>query len=185
MAQGVPIEGEAGVGYRMRSGFDLPPLMFTREEAQSLVAAVRVARSRLDEALAGHAETALSKILAVLPAASRAAAESLAVLAPPSPLDAATRRRLARLREATEQRRKVRLSYRDLGGAQSERVVRPLGCVFWSEVWTLAAWCEARQGFRNFRVDRIASAEVLDERFRDEAGKTLPDLLREVGASPP
>ena len=69
MAQGVPIEGEAGVGYRMQAGFDLPPLMFTREEAQSLVAAVRIARSRLDEALAGHAETALSKILAVLPAA--------------------------------------------------------------------------------------------------------------------
>jgi predicted DNA-binding transcriptional regulator YafY len=61
MAQGVPIEGEAGVGYRMQAGFDLPPLMFTREEAQSLVAAVRVARSRLDEALAAHAETALSR----------------------------------------------------------------------------------------------------------------------------
>ncbi|MEO5881415.1 MAG: YafY family protein [Caldimonas sp.] len=183
VSQGVPIEGEAGVGYRMRSGFDLPPLMFTREEAQSLVAAVRLARSRLDEALAGHAETALSKILAVLPAASRAAAESLAVLAPPSTLDAATRQRLGRLREATEQRRKVRLAYLDLGGAASERVVRPLGCVYWSEVWTLAAWCESREGFRNFRVDRIARAEVLDERFRDEPGKTLPDLLREVGAA--
>ncbi len=182
VSQGVPIEGEAGVGYRMRSGFDLPPLMFTREEAQSLVAAVRLARSRLDEALAGHAETALSKILAVLPAASRAAAESLAVLAPPSALDAATRQRLGRLREATEQRRKVRLSYLDLGGAASERVVRPLGCVYWGEVWTLAAWCESRAGFRNFRVDRIARAEMLDERFRDEPGKTLPDLLREVGA---
>ncbi len=88
MTQGVPIEGEAGVGYRMRAGFDLPPLMFTREEAQSLVAAVRVARSRLDDALADHLETALSKILAVLPASSRAAAESVSVLAPPQALDA-------------------------------------------------------------------------------------------------
>jgi predicted DNA-binding transcriptional regulator YafY len=180
MAQGVPIEGEAGVGYRMQPGFDLPPLMFTREEAQSLAAAVRIARSRLDEALAGHAETALSKILAVLPAASRAAAESLTLFAPPMALDAATRERLRLLREATEQRRKVRLAYRDLKDVASERTVRPLGCVYWGEVWTLAAWCETRVGLRNFRVDRIAALAVLDERFRDEPGKTMADLLRQV-----
>ncbi|MEO8527433.1 MAG: YafY family protein [Caldimonas sp.] len=180
MAQGVPIEGEAGVGYRMRSGFDLPPLMFTREEAQALVAAVRVARSRLDDALAVHVETALSKILAVLPAAARAAAEGMAVLAPPATLDGATRARLRVLREATEQRAKVRITYLDLKGAASERTVRPVGCVYWGEVWTLAAWCETRDGFRNFRVDRIAGLEVLAERFRDEPGKTLADLLRQV-----
>ena len=181
-AQGVPIEGEAGVGYRMRSGFDLPPLMFTRDEAQALVASVRIARSRLDPALAGHADGALSKILAVLPAAARAAAESMAVLAPPSAVDVATRERLGVLREAAEQRRKVRLAYLDLKGARtSERVVRPLGCVFWGEVWTLAAWCESRADFRNFRIDRVDALAVLDERFRDEPGKTLADLLRAVG----
>lgn len=181
-AQGVPIEGEAGVGYRMRSGFDLPPLMFTREEAQALVAAVRVAGSRLDPTLAGHAEGALSKILAILPAAARAAAESMAVLAPPSAVDVASRERLGVLRRAAEQRRKVRLAYLDLKGARtSERVVRPLGCVFWGEVWTLAAWCESRADFRNFRIDRVDALAVLDERFRDEPGKTLADLLRAVG----
>ena len=58
--------------------------------------------------------------------------------------------------------------------------MRPLGCVYWGEVWTLAAWCEVREGFRNFRIDRIAGLEVLAERFRDEAGKTLADLLRQV-----
>ena len=179
-AQGVPIEGEAGVGYRMRAGFDLPPLMFTREEAQSLVAAVRVARSRLDEALAGHVETALSKILAVLPAASRAAAESMTVFAPPMALAPGTRERLRLLREASEQRSKVRFAYRDLKNAASERTVRPLGCVYWGEVWTLAAWCETREGLRNFRIDRIASLEVSPERFRDEPGKTMADLLRKV-----
>jgi predicted DNA-binding transcriptional regulator YafY len=181
-AQGVPIEGEAGVGYRMRSGFDLPPLMFTREEAQALVASVRVARTRLDDALSAHADSALSKILAVLPAASRAAAESMAVLAPPAKVDAVTRGRLRILREATEQRRKIRLAYLDLKGARSrDRVVRPVGCVYWGEVWTLAAWCESRADFRSFRVDRIDALEVLDERFRDEPGKTLADLLRAVG----
>jgi predicted DNA-binding transcriptional regulator YafY len=154
--------------------------MFTREEAQSLVAAVRVAHSRLDHALAGHLDTALSKILAVLPASSRAAAESVTVLAPPQALDAATRERLRTLREATEQRAKVHLCYLDLKDVASERTVRPLGCVYWGEVWTLAAWCESRQGFRNFRIDRIAVLDVLAERFRDEPGRTLADLLRQV-----
>jgi predicted DNA-binding transcriptional regulator YafY len=177
-AQGVPIEGEAGVGYRMRAGFDLPPLMFTQHEAQALVAAVRLARSRLDLALATHADAALSKILAVLPAAARAAAESLAVYAPPFGPDTATRERLEALRLAAEARHKLRIGYLDLKDVASQRTLRPLGCFFWGEVWTLAAWCESRAGFRSFRVDRITALEVLPARFRDEPGKTLADLLR-------
>ena len=180
LVQGVPIEGEAGVGYRMRTGFDLPPLMFSKDEAQALVAAVRIAQPRLDAALAAQAEGALSKIMAVLPAAARAAAESLAVYAPPIGLDEATRRRLETLRTATEARHKLRLQYLDLKDARSERTVRPLGSFYWGAVWTLAAWCETRQGFRSFRVDRIAELEVLDEPFAQEPGKTLADLFRQV-----
>ena len=180
MAQGVPIEGEAGVGYRMNAGFDLPPLMFTKDEAQALVAAVQLAQPRLDVALAAHAEGALSKILAVLPAAARAAAESLAVYAPPVGPDDATRRRLEQLRVAAEARHAVRLVYVDLKAQRSERVVRPLGCFYWGAVWTLAGWCEARAGFRNFRVDHISELEVLEQRFRDEPGKTLADLFRQI-----
>ena len=182
--QGVPIEGEAGVGYRMRAGFDLPPLMFTRDEAQALVAAVRIAQPRLDAALAAQAGTALSKILAVLPAAARAAAESLAVYAPAIGIDEATRQRLEKLRLAAEARRVVHLSYLDLKGRRSERRLRPLGSFYWGAVWTLAAWCEKRQGFRSFRVDRIETLAVLPEHFRDEPGKTLADLFRQVGAAP-
>ena len=182
MAQGVPIDGEAGVGYRMRAGFDLPPLMFTEDEAKALVAAVRLAQSRLDVALARHADDALSKILAVLPAAARAAAESLAVYAPSIAPDDPTRQRLEVLRVATEARHKLRVVYRDLQGRRSERSVRPLGCFYWGSVWTLAAWCEARCGFRSFRVDRIEELQVSEERFRDEAGKTLADLFRQVDA---
>jgi predicted DNA-binding transcriptional regulator YafY len=180
MAQGVPIDGEAGVGYRMRAGFDLPPLMFTRDEAQALVAAVRMAQPRLDDALAAHAELALSKILAVLPSATRAAAEGLAVLAPQARLAPRTRELLQRLRAAVQSRHLLHLHYLDLKNVASERSVRPLGCVYWGEVWTLAAWCETRQGFRSFRVDRITELQVLEERFRDEPGKTLADLLRSV-----
>ena len=180
MTQGVPIEGEAGVGYRMRAGFDLPPLMFTKDEAQALVAAVRLAQPRLDVALSRHAEGALSKILAVLPPAARAAAESLAVYAPPFGMDEATRTRLETLRIAAEARHALRLTYLDLKEQRSERIVRPLGCFYWGAVWTLASWCETRAGFRNFRVDRIERVDVLARRFRDEPGKTLADLFRRV-----
>ena len=154
--------------------------MFSHGEAQALVACVRLAQPRLDATLAGHAEAALSKILAVLPAAARAAAESLAVYAPAVGIDSATRERLEVLRNAAQARRKVRLHYLDLHEQRSQRVVRPLGCFYWGEVWTLAGWCEARQAFRSFRVDRIESLEALDEGFREEPGKTLADLLRAV-----
>ncbi|MES1161789.1 MAG: WYL domain-containing protein, partial [Rhizobacter sp.] len=173
---------EAGVGYRMKAGFDLPPMMFTKDEAQALVASVRLAQSRLDTALARHAEGALSKILAVLPAAARAAAESRAIYAPPFGPDDATRRRLETLRIAGEAKHRLRIVYLDLKERRSERVVRPLGCFYWGSAWTLAAWCEARNGFRNFRVDRIGEIEVLETHFRDEPGKTLADLFREVEA---
>lgn len=179
-AQGVPIEGEAGVGYRMRSGFDLPPLMFTSREAQALVAAVRIAQPHLDAALAAQAEAALSKILAVLPAAARAAAESLAIYAPAAEFDPATRARLETLRLATEARNRLRFRYVDLQARHSERAVRPLGCFYWGAVWTLAAWCETRGAFRSFRIDRIDDLQVLASVFRDEPGKTLADLFRAI-----
>jgi predicted DNA-binding transcriptional regulator YafY len=177
-AQGVPIEGEAGVGYRMRRGFDLPPLMFTTQEAQALVACMRVAQPRIDTGLARHADDALTKILAVLPAVERAAAENLSLYAPSVGPDHATRQRLEQLRHATDLKAKLRVEYRDIKDVVSTRVLRPLGCFYWGEVWTLAAWCESRDDFRNFRVDRILNIDVLAERFRDEPGKTLPDLMR-------
>jgi len=176
--QGVPIEGEAGVGYRMRAGFDLPPLMFTGEEAQALVAAVRIAQPRLDAALAARADAALSKILSVLPSAARAAAESLALYAPSFEFDPRARSHLESLRLATEARRRVQLQYVDLKEVSSERTVRPLGCFYWGAVWTLAAWCETRENFRSFRVDRIRQLIVTEHAFRDEPGKTLADLFR-------
>ena len=183
MAQGVPIEGEAGVGYRMRPGFDLPPLMFDHAEAQAMVAAVRIAKPRLDTALALQLDTALSKIMAVLPSAARAAADSVAMYAPPKALEGAVRDLLEVLRVATETRHKLSVHYLDLKNQRSERTLRPLACFYWGDVWTLGAWCESRQGFRSFRIDRLRQVDVLPERFRDETGKTLPDLLRSVKAA--
>jgi predicted DNA-binding transcriptional regulator YafY len=182
--QGVPIEGEAGVGYRLGAGFELPPLMFTQDEAKSLVASVRLAQVWLDPALAAQAEAALGKILSVLPLNVRAAAESLAVYAPtggPNGVSQHTLQTLQATREAVHQQHKLRLSYLDGAGLPSDRVVRPLGCFFWGKVWTLAAWCETRNDFRNFRVDRIKTLTVTEDRFTHQPGKTLADLLRKVG----
>jgi predicted DNA-binding transcriptional regulator YafY len=181
--QGVPIDGEAGVGYRLAGGFDLPPLMFTTLEAQALVAAVRLAQSRLDPALALAAEDALAKIVGVLPPAARAAAESLPLFAAPWARDRESAERLGLLRDAASARRRIRFDYADAQGAASSRTARPLGCYHWESVWTLAAWCEHRDAFRSFRVDRMRSLDVLDDVFRDEPGRTLPDFLRHVQES--
>ncbi|WP_213956399.1 MULTISPECIES: YafY family protein [unclassified Variovorax] len=180
--QGVPIEGEAGVGYRLGAGFELPPLMFTQDEASALVAAARLAQSWVDAAMARDIESALGKILSVLPPAARISAEAIALYAPALALDDATRSRLQTLREAVHSRQKLHLVYRDLSDAPSERTVRPLGCFYWGKVWTLSAWCEMRNDFRGFRVDRIDMAEPLAQRFHDEPGKTLADFMRKVRA---
>jgi len=176
--QGVPIEGEAGVGYRLGAGFDLPPMMFTQDEAKALVASVRLAEAWLDPALARAAQEALGKVLPVLPADARVAAESLAVFAPPVGLAPQAQRMLQTLREAVQGRRKLFIHYRDQDGKPSRRTLRPLGCFYWGKVWTLAAWCEERQDFRSFRIDRVVFVRTLDEQFRDEPGRTLADLLR-------
>jgi predicted DNA-binding transcriptional regulator YafY len=181
-AQGVPIEGEAGVGYRLNAGFDLPPLMFSTAEAQAMVAAVRIAQGRLDPALAAAAEDAMTKILAVLPPLARAAAEALPLYAGPLAVDPATGERLQLLRDAVVSRRLVDFGYVDAQGIPTQRRARPLGCFHWDAVWTLAAWCEQRADFRSFRLDRMRSLLALEDGFRDEPGRTLPDFLRLVRA---
>ncbi len=149
------------------------------------MAAVRLAQPRLDPGLAAGAESALAKVIAVLPSGVRAAAESLAVYAPDVGIDRGTRQRLEVLRGAADARRKVRIDYLDLSERRTDdRCLRPLGCFYWSATWTLAAWCELRNDFRSFRVDRIERLDVLDDRFRDEPGKTLADLFRRENACP-
>ncbi len=184
--QGVPIEGEAGVGYRLGTGFELPPLMFSAGEARALVAATRLAQAWLDPEMARDAELGLGKILSILPRPTRVAAESLALYAPSFSVDPAMQQRLQELRQAVQLHQRVSLKYRDVAGQASQRVVRPLGCFFWGKVWTLAAWCESRQAFRTFRFDRMDSMALQsDNSFRDEPGKTLADFLRQVGANLP
>ena len=181
--QGVPIEGEAGVGYRLGQGFDLPPLMFTVDEARALVASVRMAQVWQDPALAQASQVALGKILSALPNAARAAAQSMAIYAPPIGLDPVVQTTLQTLREAAHARRKVHVEYGDAVEKITQRILRPLGCFYWGKVWTLAAWCEFREGFRSFRLDRVIRVQMVEGNtgdFKDEPGKRLADYLRSV-----
>ncbi len=177
-ASGVPILAEAGVGYALAKGFDLPPLMFTRAEVEAIVLGARIVRAWADPALAKAADEALAKVEGVLPPALRDRIPQAEIFAPDFHIDAENRARLQPLRESIAGRRKLRLAYQDGAGAASERVVRPLGLFFWGTTWTLGAWCELRAGFRTFRTDRIASLEVLADPFEPEPGKTLADLIR-------
>lgn len=180
--QGVPIEGEAGVGYRLGRGFDLPPLMFTPDEARALAMATQMARQWLDPALALAAGDAMSRVLSVLPGAVRAEVENLPMAAPGGGLDPAVAQQLQTMREAIQQRDVIQMGYQDLSGRQTERTIWPLGCFYWGKVWTLAAWCETRADFRSFRIDRIRSAVPANRRFALQAGRTLADMLRQVCA---
>lgn len=183
-AQGVPIEGEAGVGYRLGQGFELPPLMFTADEARALAVATRMAQQWLDPALALAAGDAMSRVRSVLSQRMRTEVDRTAMLFPPVGLSPVAGQRLQRLREASDSRQVVAMVYRDAADRPSQRSVWPLGCFFWGQVWTLAAWCELRQDFRTFRVDRVASLDLLDRRFPHTPGRTLADLLRREADCP-
>ncbi len=176
IGSGVPIEGEAGVGYIMRGGYEMPPLMFTRDEVVALVAGARMVRAWGGLEMAKSAEEALVKIEAVLPESERARAGSVQIHAVSSwSIDPATRALLDRLQAAVEAQVSLVLAYRDVEGRVTGRQVRPLGLFYWGKVWTLVAWCELRDDFRTFRVDRIDDA-VDAEPFRPEKGRTLRDF---------
>lgn len=177
---GVPIAGEAGVGYTLRRGFDLPPLMFTEEEIEALVLGTRVVSSWADEGLAKAAESALARIEAALPDRLKVKVAGSRLFAPGFHVSHAIAGTLAELRKAIDARQKVHLDYTDADGAATERTVRPLGLFFWGTTWTLTAWCELRDDFRHFRLDRIGELRVLREVFWPEAGKTLDDFYRKV-----
>lgn len=176
---GTPIDGEPGVGYRLRAGYDLPPLMFDRDEIEALVLGARIVRSFGDARLSHASETILAKVSAVVPAPLRATLDETRLYAP---IMAVNRpETLTVIRDALVARRKLRLCYQDAIGQTSERTVRPLGAFFWGKVWTLAAWCELREDFRDFRLDRIERFAPMDETFEDEPGRTISDLLARYG----
>ena len=179
-ASGVPIEGEAGVGYVMQAGFELPPLMFTSDEIVALVAGARLIRAWGGAEMARAAEEALVKINTVLPEAARARADQVPIHAFSAEMTEALAERLDEIGRAAEARLYLDLDYQDGAGRVTARRIRPLGLLYWGKTWTISAWCEMREDFRMFRLDRIASLAVPGETFRAERGRSLADFYAEI-----
>jgi len=162
-ANGVPIEGEAGVGYVLRPGYHLPPLMFTRDELTALLVGARLASAWGGGRLALAAEGAIAKIEGVLPDRLRDEVRETRVYALDYRLAPETKAHIDVLNDAITRRNFIGFAYQKLDGARSTRRVRPLGLFFWGGVWTLAAYCEMRRAHRTFRVDRMTEVEVEKE----------------------
>jgi len=165
IAIGAPIDGEAGVGYVLRAGYTLPPLMFSDEEIEAIVLGSRMVAGSADERLARAAIDALTKIIAVLPGDRREEVASLGLLAARQRPTAPDGVDLARLRSAIRAERRVWIVYGDETGQRTERRIWPIALTYYDRVRVLAAWCELRDGFRHFRADRIASLAETAERF--------------------
>jgi predicted DNA-binding transcriptional regulator YafY len=163
--QGAAIEGEAGIGYVLRPGFLLPPLMFGDDELEAIVLGLGWVTQRGDAQLSAAARDAFAKIAAVLPADLKDAAESAGVMPGPGPKLVEAGIDLAPLRRAIRTEQKLRLDYADVAGRASSRVVWPFALGFFDQIRVLVAWCETRQDFRHFRADRIVAAEATGHRY--------------------
>jgi len=161
-AQGAPIEGEAGLGYVLKPGFFLPPLMFGEEEIDAIILGLRFVSQRGDEDLERAAENALAKIEAALPPEMENAAAESALLA--GPAKSGKPAQLKHIREAIGREEKLYLAYTDKKGKATERLVWPIAIGFFEAAEVLAAWCETRRDFRHFRLDRIRSVTPVHER---------------------
>ncbi|WP_417480765.1 helix-turn-helix transcriptional regulator [Maricaulis maris] len=177
-SSGVPIDGEAGVGYLMRDGNDLPPLMFSRDEIVALVAGARLIRAWGGAGMARAAEEALVKIDAVLPSSIKLRTDEIEIHAFAPEMTPEVQKRIDRMERAAANRQRLNMSYLDAAQQSTSRTIRPLGLWFWGKVWTLVAWCELRDDFRMFRLDRIENLEDTGETFKPERGKTLTDFYR-------
>lgn len=176
---GVPVEGEAGVGYVLRKGSDIPPLMFSADELESLVVGTRFVRAFAGARLAQSAQTALMKIEAVLPPELRERSARTRIYAPiwRDEHKLAFAARIDRLHAAIETRQVLRLDYRDEAGKISTREIEPLCLAFWGGAWTLGTWCRLRLDFRNFRPDRIDKLAETGEVFDEGDGRNLDGYL--------
>ncbi|MBB6521374.1 helix-turn-helix transcriptional regulator [Pseudoteredinibacter isoporae] len=175
---GVPISGEAGVGYMLQAGSTLAPLMFNESELEALILGVRMVQAWGDQGLADSADQALDKIRAILPDRQHylhsIAEETLIV--PDLERDQSTRHS-QELRRAIKQQEKITIDYQDEKQQSSQRTIWPLGLVYWGKVWTLVSWCELRADYRSFRIDRIQGLENSGETFETSDEISLKHYL--------
>ena len=181
-AMRAPIDGQAGIGYVMRPGFDLPPLAFTAEEVEAVVVGLSLIRRTRDTGLLRAARSVARKIAAALPEGVESGLdeEKLQVspwsAIPPSTID------LDGIRRAIREEQKLRLNYQDVQLRSTERIVRPIALVYYVDNVIVAAWCELREGFRHFRADRIKGCVATGDRFKGEGDELRVAWRAEVKA---
>ncbi len=170
-ASRVPIEGAPGIGYVLRQGFDLPPLMFTSDEIDAIAVGARHVRRLRDPKLQQAADSVLAKVTAVLPEILRVYLAEPPFYVPEGSAQPPTGVDLAEVRAAIHEARKMSIDYCDDRGRQTHRTVWPIAMAYYVDVSLIGAWCELRQDFRSFRVDRILNSRLLDEHFSPEHGR--------------
>lgn len=182
-ASGSPIDGEAGIGYRLKKTGDIPPLFFNPDEIKALLLGARMVSAWADTGIRQSARAAITKLDAVLPSELKEQIAEHPVYVPsihPYPVE-----RLQPIREAIAASQKLFIAYQKEDGTASERIVWPLGLFFWGDRWTLVAWCEGRDDFRHFRLDRMQSFAVQSEVFQLSEGQTLQDFFHREGVRLP
>ena len=174
---GVPVEGEAGVGYMLRHTLDVPPIMFNAEEIEALILGVNMLKAWSGSELSQSAQSALDKIEAVLPDELKQSFNNHKLFAPNYSVSDHHRRNFESLRLAVNQQHQIEIDYQAINGDQTTRQLEPLGLYFWGKVWTLVAWCDLRRAFRVFRVDRIIAISNQKINFQSKHGQSLDDYI--------
>lgn len=181
---GIPIEGEAGVGYMLRHAVDIPPIMFTADELEALVIGARMVKTWAGAELGRSAQSVLDKVVAVIPAELRGNIESSKLFSlrfgEREDIDIT----LDICRKAIDRKHFLQLGYRRADDEESQRRIRPLGLYFWGNVWSLVGWCELREDFRNFRLDRMQTILLENQTFEDGAGQSLQDFVKRMTCTP-
>lgn len=187
ITDGVPIRGEAGVGYVLGEGYDLPPLMFKADELEAVMLGLRWVAKRGDPDLARAAMDTAAKIGTVLPANLKPFLYDSSLIASPFTKNTEDRIDVAALRKAIREQHKVSIHYKAEDGAESNRVIWPIGISYYDAQRIIIAWCELRQGFRSFRTDRVMGSEVLKDKYKERRKALLSrwqDEIRKETSSP-
>lgn len=171
----VPIRGEAGVGYVLEDGYDVPPLMFTAAELEAIMLGMRMVQERGDDELKLGARDAIAKIAAVLPENLKSTFIDAPLYAADFGVQTSETIDVAQIRQAMREQFKLKLAYSDESGAPSERVIWPISIGYFRSARVLVAWCELRVDFRHFRTDRISRMDVLEERYRPRRAALYSD----------
>jgi predicted DNA-binding transcriptional regulator YafY len=177
---GVPIKGEAGVGYVIDKSYHLPPIMFDADDLEAIALGIGMVGNWTDEQFAAKAQSAFKKIQATLPAPLIHELHQISTFSAPSHYKIPWEVSFTQIRECIRRKNKIQFSYLDLQQQTSQRTIWPLALISFSPVWLLAGWCELRQSFRNFRLDRISEYVTLDNRYSNEKDKNLAAYLAQI-----